>query len=1761
MQTNSSRRSKRGFTLQEMLLVIAIFAILAGLAIPGVIALQRSLHMKKLDEYARQIYVAAQNELTEMKSSGRLELFAKELEQKKLRLDQKPQDYPDPAESEDADSWKDLFYVNSADEVCTNYLLRVDDSLRTATEHGGEFILELNPISGDVYSAFYAEDGFTYDQVQALADRKKATRQKADPQLGYYNGSDEYGTVGMPAAFYPRINVVNGEELAVKVSCDNLMALRRTQRYLTLKLTVTDKLGTSKEFEYKGGQDFFVNSDSITVTEILDSIADGQRFADLLPGLHAGDDLTIKASLEYDDQNNDIHISGKTTVDQINSLFAAKTVDADGTTTISVDHVRHLNNLRTGIYTDAQVGTKVEQTAPISFLFSDWEKGTDYVSSWDKQPMDRFTAIRNDTLFAGGSYDGKENTLNGFVFAEGEGGYAALFDTLDHTTLTDVRLTDCAATGTNAAVLAGSLTSCVVENCGAYLNTEDELLGAYNNMDERRLQYRVNGNGGAAGGLIAVAEGGSITSSFGAVDVNGTGSIGGLVGRINGTAIDQCYGSGNITALNDNGGFHGGLVGRMGSGAVSDCYASGNVTAPGYSGGLAGRADGGTIQSSMSYGKVSTDGADGTDSNGGGFVGGLASSGARISDCTYLSQASYNNSYTISSSGVKGQPYAALRDENAGADGYVQLSTPYQTALLGTGFPFPLCKYGENQMRHYADWPQPYQLQTSLVYYERYETPDQDGNYYGYYARTSLTGGDASNSDNWVVDSLRDEACIEDGYALMTVYRLASFEYTLDNGTGTTSAKKRISINESDNALDTASKDEAALMLKNASLVFSNDENNSYKETTITNAWVYRLPFGLQINDRMSSNTFWEKLTVTGYSVLGNAEMFTNQVFYYCPDFAKNAVNPAVGGGNTKPPEPGGAESPVYVRSARQLNALSRSIYYWNTTTGGRQIQFIQETDIDFGKYIPVNTAGKKIYCGVEFDLMNTETDGSNKNKYANQPIGYSNEVHIPNPNKPGEYLESNFQNSYDGRSHKIIDYCQDNKTYRFAGLFGEVSQCIIKNVVMVASDPSNAENKAYVKSTYSGRGEPGVGALVGLVYMAPNGLNKKEAVIENCAVMGYYIEYSQSANQNYALGGLAGFNFGMVRNCSAVCQLNYTVSTSTNTEGFVGGLVGSLNGVGTIENSYAGGAFEGTNYVKIGGVCGGFLDIYGYNQGAQLDQRKMQVLNCYSYCTIDTQKLTPHSPYKPLKHLFGTVVTKGNKGDEEIDNGIKVSNCYYLTDTIVNGTTLYDAASSDSIGYSRAQLCAQTFGESDIAVGVHTGKAAASGIVPSAENSFHYDVALDGKIYPFPALVRKVSPDGQTYEYAHYGDWPDHGETPTDPDDLKLTQPTYLVYYEEYADGSYGVYSLGEDGDAIDSLSDTEEITGTGYGFLSNTTDFKVGTDAQGNWLPYGVNGSAGAAFTDVLSDDLQSGYQLLKGNPELIHTYALATTLYWKSGADATIYHASVNEKFAKGIYDSTSPNEYPIRTAWQLQNSSGKSNAYTFVFERDITADASTGMLDNSQGGAVYQGNGHTITGLTRPLFYINYGTVKDLRLENVNINLSGDAAAMAVSNGGTISGCYVSGNVTSQNGNAAGLAVNGDGTSAVDRCAVKGSVSGANAAGVVYNFNRGTMTNSYFDGNISATQSAAGFFLSGYGTARNCYTKADFSRCGAACTGFGFAKREGSDPNAVTDCYYASHQSLSTGLGTSCASINWDAALDPNGIPNENWPGGIKRSQAG
>ena len=1326
------KRRSRGFTLTEMLASIAMLAILAGLLIPVSASMYRRFRLTEMDDFARQICVAAQNELTAMKATGRLEAFAKQTDQ---RLTQQPQDYP----KTDNDGWKDLYTVYSADQAAEDFLLRAGDSLSQATEHGGYFLLELNPLTGDVYSAFYSEQPFTYEQISAWADRSRETRLREKDLIGYYSAaSADYGAIGVPEKFCPTIELIDGEELYVKIDCGGLMALRRTQRNLTVTLTVKGASGGEVPFTYRGGTDFFVERDSITLYKVLDSLDEDNAFAAVFKnsGIKAGDDITVQAAITYDDPNQGLNITGETGLAQGNSLFGAVVTSDDGSGQIQVSRVRHLNNLQDSILTGdaadaAKACRKVVQTAPISFLFRDWKDG-DWcpASKWTGNPMGEFRPIQNQALFGAkeseasavrACYDGQNNVLKGFVFGINDR-RSALFGTASHTDFQNIRLADCQANGMYAAMLGGYLSQCSIENCGAYLTTQDENGSYYNDMDDRRARYMVQSNDliGWAGGLAAYADRTTITASFGAVDVtcSGTnGCAGGLAGYLNNCQLEACYASGNISAPNRSNGA-GGLVGTISNdyqdamkSSVKRCYATGSVTASQNAGGLLGRAAG-TVSGCVSYGKVTTGAETEDTSTSGGFIGN--SNGAlRISDCCYLSQAKYNATYHAPN-GVTASGYSALKET-----AHVGESHPYSVGLRGLGIPFPLCQYQGNRIDHYGDWPEAYQLQTSLVYYEKYA----DGSY-GYYARTSLTSGGQSAGSNWIADTLKDRPCVEDGYALMTVYELSRFSYTLDVGDRSEALKKGDVAITTDPAACTQK--QAALLRQGEAVDFVSDGQT----VEIQNAKLYRLPFDLQINKREAAYTFWETMTVTGYGPDSSDPVVKNETFYYCPDFARNAVNPEPGVKSNLPQEPGGPEQPVYVRSARQLNGMSRSTYYWNLRGGGTQIQFVQETDLDYQLYT-------RRYCGVTYDLMDT----SEGNPYKNQPIG------TPNVRTAGGDMEAhNFRNSYDGRGHKIIDYCCEtyNKAgsavYRFTGLFGEAEQCTLKNIVMVASDPAN--RSGYVRATnYYGNynEEPAVGALIGLAYKdrdAP--ASQKTTEIINCTVSGYEVSFQMGgSSKDPAVGGLVGINFGSIVNSSATCSVSINSSN-----GHLGGLAGSLNGTGSIDRCYAGGTLRYQKSGQTGGLVGGFVNVYGYGQ-INVSQRDMRVSNSYAA----NARLRSNMPATSTWNYSVVAPSEdGNVGNSRF----KVSNCYYLSDPGTVDIDLMDDGTSQGLtGRELGDLKLDGFTWAD------------------AGHTFSWSAGLSGKAYPYPTAT--TGADGQP---VHYGDWYGSGTAAEEEQEADRPQP-----------------------------------------------------------------------------------------------------------------------------------------------------------------------------------------------------------------------------------------------------------------------------------------------------------------------------------------------------------------------------------------------------
>ena len=72
MKTTRNTKRTKGFSLAEMMVVIAIIAILAALIFVGVQTYIRSLNKLEYDNYAKELFIVAQNHLSMAKAQNYL---------------------------------------------------------------------------------------------------------------------------------------------------------------------------------------------------------------------------------------------------------------------------------------------------------------------------------------------------------------------------------------------------------------------------------------------------------------------------------------------------------------------------------------------------------------------------------------------------------------------------------------------------------------------------------------------------------------------------------------------------------------------------------------------------------------------------------------------------------------------------------------------------------------------------------------------------------------------------------------------------------------------------------------------------------------------------------------------------------------------------------------------------------------------------------------------------------------------------------------------------------------------------------------------------------------------------------------------------------------------------------------------------------------------------------------------------------------------------------------------------------------------------------------------------------------------------------------------------------------------------------------------------------------------------------------------------------------------------------------------------------
>lgn len=197
-------------------------------------------------------------------------------------------------------------------------------------------------------------------------------------------------------------------------------------------------------------------------------------------------------------------------------------------------------------------------------------------------------------------------------------------------------------------------------------------------------------------------------------------------------------------------------------------------------------------------------------------------------------------------------------------------------------------------------------------------------------------------------------------------------------------------------------------------------------------------------------------------------------------------------------------------------------------------------------------------------------------------------------------------------------------------------------------------------------------------------------------------------------------------------------------------------------------------------------------------------------------------------------------------------------------------------------------------------------------------------------------------------------------------------------------------------------------------------------------------------------------------------------------------------------------------------------------------------------IFDGNGHTITGLVvnkdLSVGFIceNYGTVKNLTLEDTKINSYSSVGAVAGKNNGTIENCHVTGKseLMSSVSYAGGVAGKNNGTilacHVAKGCEVKGYVVG----GIVgSNNNSGSITGCYALCSLEGGNCIGGICGDLYGSSLTaCYSKCSYIR--AVYYYGGIAGGVNSTSPTFSACYWQGDTNCTKGVG--------DAANDPDGM---------------
>ena len=573
-----------GFTLAELLAVIAIIGIVAAFGFVNVVHHQRRLKLTEEDNIAREIFTASQNHMQSAVSDGS---WIKQYADISVKDSDASSYYGDsmqlPDGVEKGDEYKESnhdwrrFVVNGSnvDSLMQNTALgtllpqgSIDESVRNPGN--GSIVIEYDALQGEMFGVFYSDSCSTFkaddvttnfNSIDARSNESKRLQYtpvsggNSKYAIGYYGVSvvnegtePENNKDDKPVQELKRveINLVNESKLLLHVTNPNDPS---TSTYtITLYdsnghslVLDTNEAGTSARLKPAA-------TEKGNSTYILDSITDqGCHFSQLISETDFSLNTKLHAAITVSRKGTQSVSADSNAAD---SLFGD---DSDGVN-VSVDNVRHLENLSytiSGLSKETNiVSATVEKDLSWSGFWRDLEKEPGehekVYDSTGKALDKKYYGIKNSTL---AQFTGKPSSESGA--STGESG---------------------SNTGNNKVALTGFDIAPVEGSAGILADLSDDSSSSgsrkviVSNFELKDTKVTDAGNVNA-GALIGVTGNCSVTVTNIAISgntaVSGTENVGAILGSQNDKAVDLKMTNCSVDGANITGGSKtaGGLVG------------------------------------------------------------------------------------------------------------------------------------------------------------------------------------------------------------------------------------------------------------------------------------------------------------------------------------------------------------------------------------------------------------------------------------------------------------------------------------------------------------------------------------------------------------------------------------------------------------------------------------------------------------------------------------------------------------------------------------------------------------------------------------------------------------------------------------------------------------------------------------------------------------------------------------------------------------------------------------------------------------------------------------------------------------------------------------------------------------------------------------------------------------------------------------------------------------------------------------------------